>query len=52
MYCLVQFKYTNYNLNGHTGCYYYCMIEDTCTVINYHLQYLILDAQRRSENIN
>ena len=25
-YCLVQFKYANYSLNGHTGCYYYCMI--------------------------
>ena len=28
------------------------MIKDTCTIINYHIQYLILDAQRRFGNIN
>ena len=28
-------------------CYYYdCMIKDTFTAIKYHVQYLILDAQR------
>ena len=33
----------------YTGCYYDYM---TCTIINYHVQYLILDAQRRLETQN
>ena len=30
----------NYNLIGHTGCCYDCMVKDT--IINYHVQYLII----------
>ena len=40
-----------YNLIGHIDCYYDCMIKDTYTIINYHVQYLILDAQRRFGNL-
>ena len=46
MYWLVC-KDANYNLIGYTGCCYDCMIKDTYTTINYHVQYLILDAQKR-----
>ena len=35
-------KDANYNL---IACGYDCMIKDTCTIINYHVQYLILDVQ-------
>ena len=35
-------KDANYNL---IACGYDCMIKDTCAIINYHVQYLILDAQ-------
>ena len=41
----------NYNLISHTGCCYDRMIKDTCIIINYHVQYLILDAQRRFQNL-
>ena len=50
MYWLVSCKDANYDFIGHTGCYD-CMIKDTCTIINYHVQYLILDAQRRFGNL-
>ena len=29
----------------------YSTVKDTCTIINYHVQYLTLDAQRRFGNI-
>ena len=32
-------KDANYNLIGHTGCCYDCMMTDTCTIINYNVQY-------------
>ena len=35
-------KDANYNL---IACGYDCMIKDTCTIINYHVQYFILDVQ-------
>ena len=38
----------SYNLIGHTGCCYDYMTKNTCTIINYHVQYLTLDAQRKS----
>ena len=44
-------KDANYNLIGHTGCCYDCMMTDTCTIINYNVQYLILHAQRRFGNL-
>ena len=47
----IDCKDANYNLIGHTGCCYDCMIKDTCTIINYLVQYLILDAQRRFGNL-
>ena len=52
MYWLVQCKDANYNLIGHSS-YYDSMIKGTCTctIINYHVQYLILDSQRRFGNI-
>ena len=42
----------NYSLVGHTGCCYDSMIKDTCTIINNHVQYFILDLQRRLETKN
>ena len=51
MYWLV-FNDANYNLAGHTGYCYVCMIKDTYTIINYHVQYLILDEQKMFGKLN
>ena len=49
MFYITLVEMTNQFLEW-TGCYD-CMIKDTCTIINYHVQCLILQAQRRFGNI-
>ena len=37
--------------NYSKGYCYDCKIKDTCSIINYHVQYLLLDALRRFGNL-